>query len=191
MRIERYKNFLSTEDCAALNAWADKAVQNKWMDAGISSEGSGYKKRFTSRLYADRFEYPQIVRDISNHIRSFCGVTSYPLIEGHGGDGVVVSCTFSGGNVYAHQDPRSLGGLSTLRCNVMTRAADAGAELYIGGQLVSIEVGELHCYLVSEFEHYVTEVQGETSRVLWMFGAAVPAKDWELGQIKVGELSGK
>jgi hypothetical protein len=73
----------------------------------------------------------------------------------------------------------------------MTRAADAGAELYVGGQLVDIEVGELHCYLASEFEHKVTEVQGNTSRVLWMFGAAVPAGDWESGKIQVGELHGE
>lgn len=183
MRIERYKNFLSPEDCAALNAWVDEGVEKKWLDAGISRGSGGYGKRFTSRLYADRFEYPQIVRDISDRIRSFCGVSAYPLIEGHGRDGVVVSCTFSGGDVYPHKDPR-LGGYAALRCNVMTRAADANAELYVGGQLVNIEVGELHCYLASEFEHYVTEVQGENSRVLWMFGAAVPVEDWESGKIQ-------
>ena len=182
MRIERHKNFLSPEDCAALNAWVDEAVQNKWMDAGISSGKSGYAKRFTSRLYADRFEYPQIVRNISDRIRFFCGVNAYPLIEDHGRDGVVVSCTFSGGDVYPHKDPKA-NSHSALRCNVMTRAADVGAELYVGGQLIDIEVGELHCYLASEFEHYVTEAQGKTSRVLWMFGAAVPKDDWESGKI--------
>jgi len=92
--------------------------------------------------------------------------------------------------VYPHKDPRQ-GYLSALRCNVMTRAANAGAELYVGGQLVNIEVGELHCYLASEFEHKVTEVQGNTSRVLWMFGAAVPIEDWELGKIQIGELNGQ
>jgi hypothetical protein len=27
-------------------------------------------------------------------------------------------------------------------------------------------------------------VEGDTSRVLWMFGAYVPKEDWELGKIK-------
>jgi len=185
MRIERHKNFLAPEECAALNAWVDEGVEKKWLDLGMSKHHF-VKTRLTSRAYGHRFEYPQIVLNISNRIRKFCGIDSYSLIEGHGKDGVVVSCTFDGGDVYAHQDPRSEGGLSALRCNVMTRAADAGAELYVGGQLVDIEVGELHCYLASEFEHKVTEVQGNTPRVLWMFGAYVPMEDWESNNIKVG-----
>jgi len=184
MRIERHKNFLSSEDCAALNAWVDEAVKNKWIDAGISKGNNNYTKRFTSRLYADRFEYPQIVRDISNRIRFFCGVDTYGLIEGHGRDGVVVSCTFPGGDVYAHKDPK-VGGYAALRCNIMTRSANSGAKLYIGGEHIDIEVGELHCYLASDFKHSVTEVEDETSRVLWMFGAYVPKEDWESGKIKI------
>jgi hypothetical protein len=52
----------------------------------------------------------------------------------------------------------------------MTRAADDGGKLYVGGKEIDIKVGDLHCYLPSTIEHYVTEVKGETSRVLWMFG---------------------
>lgn len=185
MRIERYKNFLSAEKCHALNVWVDEAVDKKWIDAGISTEGLGYTKRVTSRLYGNRYEYPKLVLDISNDIRSFCGINSYELIENHGKNGVVVSCTFSGGDVYKHKDPRTIYNYSTLRCNVMTRKADFGAELYVGGQFIDIEVGELHCYLASEFEHYVTKVEGKTSRVLWMFGSAVPLEDWESGKIKI------
>jgi hypothetical protein len=188
MRIERYKNFFSLEECDALNAWVDEGVQNKWLDVGVDNNPE-YPKRFTSRLYADRFKYPQLVRDIADRVRSFCGVNNYNIIEDYGQDGVVVSCIFEGGDVYPHKDPRQ-GYLSALRCNVMTRAADAGAELYVGGQLVDIEVGELHCYLASDFEHKVTEVRGDIPRVLWMFGAAVPAEDWESGKIKVGESNG-
>jgi hypothetical protein len=199
MRIERHKNFLTLEECTALNAWVDKGVENKWLDVGVSRRWDlgmplwdhKYKKRATSRMYSHRFEYPQIALDISNRIRSFCGISTTPLIEGHGKNGIVVSCTFTGGDVYPHRDPQSKDNLAALRCNVMTRAADAGAELYVGGQLVDIEVGELHCYLASEFEHKVTEVQGDTSRVLWMFGAYVPTQEWESGKIQVGKLNGK
>ena len=175
------------EDCDILNDWVDKGVKNKWLDVGISRGLFGYTKRVTSRLYGNRFEYPQIVLGISNRIRKFCGVDSYSLIKGHGRDGVVVSCTFPGGDVYKHQDPKE-NGLSALRCNVMTRKADAGGKLYVGGEHIDIEVGELHCYLASDFEHYVTEVEGDTSRVLWMFGAYVPKEDWENGILKINNL---
>jgi hypothetical protein len=191
MRIERHKNFLSPEECSALNAWVDEGVEKKWLDVGISRGVGQYAERVTNRLYGDRFEYPQVVLDVSNRIRAFCGVNSYGVIEGHGRDGVVASCTFDGGDVYAHQDPRSLDGLATLRCNVMTRKADSGGELYLDGQRVDLETGELHCYLASEIPHYVTTVNGKTPRVLWMFGAHVPVEDWESERIKTGEPNGK
>jgi hypothetical protein len=191
MRIERHKNFLTSEECVALNIWVDEGIKNKWLDVGISRRQPNYTERVTSRLYGNRFEYPQIVLDISNRIRKFCGVDSYGLIEGHGRDGVVVSCTFPGGDVYKHQDPKSIGGLSALKCNVMTLGSDAGGKLYVNGEHIDIEVGELHCYLASDFEHYVTEVEGDTSRVLWMFGAYVPKEDWESGRIKINNLGNK
>jgi hypothetical protein len=198
MRIERYKNFLTLEECNSLNVWVDEGIKNKWLNVGMGALPNGnllmrdvngelihlYNKRFTTRLTGNRFQYPQIVLDISNRIRKFCGIDFYGLIEGHGRDGVVVSCTFGEGDVYKHKDSPSEEGLATLRCNVMTRKPDGGGTLHIGEQPIDVEVGELHCYLASDFEHYVTEVQGETGRVLWMFGAHVPFEDWESGKIK-------
>jgi len=191
VRIERHKNFLSEEECAAFNIWVDEGVKNKWLDVGISRGQSNYTKRVTSRLYGNRFKYPQIVLGISSRIRKFCGVDSYGLIEGHGRNGVVVSCTFPGGDVYEHQDPKGKNDLSALRCNVMTRGSDAGGKLYVNGEHIDIGVGELHCYLASDFRHYVTEVEGDTSRVLWMFGAYVPMNDWEDDIIKINNLGNK
>ena len=73
----------------------------------------------------------------------------------------------------------------------MTRAASAGGQLYVDNQYIDIEIGELHCYLASDFEHHVTNVEGETSRILWMFGAYVPMNDWEDGIIKINNLGNK
>jgi len=185
MRIERIKNFFTSAECTELNAWVDEGVSKKWLDFGISRGEPGYITRVTSRLYADRFEHPQFILDLSARVREFCGVSEYPLVTGHGRDGIVVSCTFPGGDVYAHKDPCGLNGLAVLRCNVMTRAADAGCVLHVDDQPIDIEVGELHCYLVSEHTHFATPVQGNTSRVMWMFGAEVPSKDWNGGKIKV------
>ena len=57
-------------------------------------------------------------------------------------------------------------------------------QVYVENNKIDIEVGELHCYLASDYEHYVTEVKGETPRILWMFGAYVPKEDWESGKIQ-------
>lgn len=187
MRLEITPNFLSQDECNVLNAWTHLGVENKWLDNGICTEKST-AKRLTSRFYADRFEYPKEVIELSNKIRAFAGVDSYPIIEGHGRNGVVVSYTTPGGDVYKHKDPKEFGmfGASALRCNVMTQGAEDGAELFVNGSKVDITVGDLHCYLASDFEHYVTEVKGNTPRILWMFGAYVPKNLWENGEIIYG-----
>lgn len=185
MRIERVKNFFTPAECEELNAWCDMGVANKWLDSGLSRAKPGQKHRVTSRFYSDRYEYPKLVHTLSERVRQFCGVSSYPMISGHGRDGIVVSCTFPGGDTFAHRDPMSEAGIATLRCNVMTRAAESGSVLHVGGRVVDIEVGELHCYLASEHEHFVTQVEGAASRVLWMFGAHIPADDWNSGKIQL------
>ena len=189
MRIEVVKNFLSRADIAELNAWVEEGVEKKWLDIGLTTRGQPTTPdtRVTSRLYGDRFNYPEVALRVANKIREYCGISNAPLIEGHGKNGIVVSCTFPDGDVYAHRDPRVREDLAVLRCNVMTQGADAGGVLYVGGQPVPIEVGDLHCYLVSEHEHYVTTVEGNTPRVLWMFGGCVLAEDWDTGRIKIGE----
>lgn len=184
MRIEIIPNFISKDEIDALNAWAELGVVNKWLDKGISQTTANHL-RVTSRLYADRYQYPEIVKRISKRIREFVGVDEYPYIEGHGKNGVVVSYTFPGGDVYKHKDPRGKFDYATLRCNILTQKADKGCQLYIDNVPVNINVGDLHCYLVSEHEHWVTPAEGNTPRIMWMFGAHVPAHDWNSGKIKV------
>jgi hypothetical protein len=184
MRIEVISNFASKEELKALNDWVNLGVQNKWLDVGVGTQGTT-DKRLTSRMYGNRYKYPQVVKDLSTRIRNFVGINMYPLIEGHGRDGVVVSCTFAKGDVYKHKDPKSETGVATLRCNILTQKADEGGVLFVDGQQIDFEVGDLHCYLVSEHEHWATEVKGNTPRIMWMFGAHVPAEDWNSGKIKV------
>jgi hypothetical protein len=171
MQILFKKNFLSPEECNVLNAWVDQGVAEKWLDAGISRHsGWEYTGRVTTRNYGDRFEYPAEVHQTFQRITDLLGLHNVPKsVVGGGRDGVVVSCTFPSGDVYPHKDPME-GDVHVLRCNVMTRAADAGAELFIGGNKIDIGVGDLHCYLPSYVEHYVTTAEGNTSRIMWMFG---------------------
>ena len=186
MRIDIYPNFANKEEINLLNQWAELGVLNKWLGTGITKQGLS-NKRLTSRFYGFRYEYPDIVRNLSERIRKFVGVDCYPMIDGHGKNGVVVSYTMDGGDVYKHKDPKSITGLATLRCNILTQKADEGGVLYVGGQQVDVEVGDLHCYLVSEHEHWADEVKGDTPRIMWMFGAHVPAEDWNSGKIKVND----
>jgi hypothetical protein len=184
MRIEIIPNFATQKEITLLNEWAEEGVKNKWLDVGKTNKAVT-STRLTSRFYSGRYNYPRVVLDLSTRIRDFVGASKYPLIDGHGKDGVVVSYTYPGGDVYKHKDPTGYDGTYALRCNIVTQKADTGGELYVGNTLVSINVGDLHCYLASEQEHFVTTVEGNTPRILWMFGALVPADDWNSGKIKV------
>lgn len=170
MQLCIFPNFITVDVCNQLNDWVDLAAQNKWMDKGIDQGKPEYGNRLTSRMYADRYVYPSVVYEVSNKISEFLDIKDLKhSTEGGGRDGIVVSCTFPNGDVYSHTDPME-GNLHVLRCNIMTRGSDAGGELYIGGNKINIGVGDLHCYLPSSVPHYVTKVEGNTSRVLWMFG---------------------
>jgi hypothetical protein len=173
------RQFLDRAVCESLNAWVDEGVEKKWLDVGRSENPSwAYKDRLTTRKYGTRFEYPAVVYQVFDEITRLLGLHDVPKsVVGGGRDGVVVSYTLSGGDVYKHKDPME-GELHVLRCNVMTRAADAGAQLFIGGEKIDIGVGDLHCYLPSDVEHYVTTAEGNTPRIMWMFGYQISKEDF-------------
>jgi hypothetical protein len=184
MEVLIQPQFIDAETCAELNAWVDEGVTKQWLGKGVHNGAQGYEKRLTTRLYPDKFEYPEVVYNVFNQISNRFGLHDAPKsVAGKGKDGVVVSCTFAGGDVYAHTDPMESPDLHVLRCNIMTRSADAGGKLYVNNNQIDIEVGDLHCYLASALPHYVTEVEGNTSRVLWMFGYQVTPERY--AQIKV------
>lgn len=178
MQVKIYKNFLSKEDCEALNNIANQGVKDGWISNGVNYQDNEYTKRFTSRMHMKNVEYPQIICDISKRVREFVSINAFPIVANHGKDGVVVSYTMQGGDVYPHKDPRSSDELPTYRCNILTQANEDGCDLYVGGKKIDIEVGDLHCYMVSEIEHYVTEAKGTTPRIMWMFGAHIPKEHW-------------
>jgi hypothetical protein len=186
MRFEVIHSLVSEEECAELNRWADIAAKNDWLGPGITDNGSPYPKelRMTSRFYGHKFEHPPLVLDIFSRIRKVLNLPNAPLVEGHGRDGVVINYTTNGGNVYEHTDGRT-GSLATLRCNLLSRKAKEGGELFVNNIKYPMYEGAIHCYLVSENPHRVEEVRGDVPRVLWMFGFGVSVEDWESGKIKV------
>ena len=176
--VKTFKNFLNEEECKKLSKIALKGVEEGWVGPGLSRGKSNYKERLTSRMHMDGKKYPNFVLEISKRIREFMNIDHYPIIDGHGSDGIVVSVTYPGGDVYEHCDPRSIYNWTTYRCNIMSQPPDKGGKLYVDGNLIEIGVGDLHCYYASEQKHSVTEVEGNTERILWMFGSHRPYEDF-------------
>lgn len=182
MRIEIKTGFLTQAQCDELNAWSDAGVSSGLFVEGLEADGSPEPLRLTTRLTTPT--YPQSIYDLNATVRAYCGVTSYDSTE-EGSQGIVSTYIKPGGDLYAHTDPM-YGELSVLRCNIVTRVADSGGQLTVGGQALQLNAGDLHCFLASNYEHSVSEVYGSTARVLWSFDALVPAADWENGAIIFG-----
>ena len=178
------RNFIDESVCKSLNAWVNEGVEKKWLDVGRDEKNSwSNKNRLTTRIYQNRFEYPNAVYEVFKKITDTLNLHDVPKsVVGGGKNGVVVSCTFSNGDVYPHIDPME-GEFHVLRCNVMTQAADDGAQLFIGGKQIDIGVGDLHCYLPSNVEHYVTPAKGATPRIMWMFGYQITKEQFNTRKI--------
>lgn len=182
MRLERIKNFVTPQECDELNAWVYRGVEQGWFANGLDGIGGTHSntKRLTTRFRGVRFETPELVKNISDRVRSAVGVSAFPLIHDHGQDGFVVSYMLDGGDCHEHKDPRApVSDDLCLRCNIMTQGAESGGKLFVNAQEIDIEAGELHCYLASEYMHRVSKVVGASPRILWMFGAYVPSGFWE------------
>lgn len=190
--VKVFKNFASEQECKELNDWVIKGIENGWLDKGLSGTTKTWtcEQRYTSRRYADRFEkYPDVAYKLFDRITKLINLEGYEKsIAGGGKDGIVVSCTFPGGDVYKHQDPMEANNFHVLRCNILSSEADDGGQIYVNGEHTPINVGDLHCYLASKYLHHVTTVEGNNKRILWMFGYQIQDHDWE-NRYPIMELS--
>jgi hypothetical protein len=186
------KNYLPAAECDELNAWVRDAISSNSIGYGVGRADTrvkDYDLRYTSRFYADRFEYPDLVRNIHARIESDYDLTAWHLpVHTHARDGTVVVGILPGGNVYSHTDPLGRVGdihfpaLHTLRCDILTQETSAGGgEIVVNGVSHKLEKGDMIQFLVSRHEHSVSTVQGVAGDlyVLWMFGWCVDGDVWE------------
>ena len=192
------RNYLPVSECDELNAWVRDAIATEKMGKGITIDGS-YKDdtrvripsplRYTSRMYADRYEYPQLVRDIHARIEQEFNLSKWhEPIHKHGRDATVVSATLPGGDVYLHKDPKQSGvymdtdpnSKEALSCNILTSETEGGL-IHVGDETYQLKKGDMMQYLVSRHEHRVETVVGNEGdmRILWMFGWYVDGDEWE------------
>lgn len=182
MTLLVFKNFLSASECAELNKWVELGVKNSWLDKGLNIQANDWSttNRLTTRAYGDRFDYSQSVYSIQDKITKFLKIQDLQKsVAGGGKNGIVVSYTLPGGDIHEHMDPKE-GNLEVLRCNVITQAAASGGSLYFEKRSVDVQVGDLHCYLPSTIKHSVSTVQGNTPRILWMFGYQCSIERFEI-----------
>lgn len=190
IKVAVVRNYLDTASCEILNQWVIDAVAQDKIGLGITTPpGAHYtqpervtaKHRFTSRMYSGNYVYPALVTDIFTRIKTELNLKNAAVSTNGGRDGVVVSCTYPGGDVYKHLDPKEGSGVSLLRVNILSKAADSGGLIHVEDSTFSLQPGDMMAYLVDEYEHLVEPVESGGPRIMWMFGLLLPKHLWEAG----------
>jgi hypothetical protein len=177
MNVVIFPNFLTIDDCGKLNDWAKDAIKKSIFNFGLDPDNV-CRTRLTTRLSGNRFDYPSIVYLIAKRIEKFLQIEGFKKRLHGGKNGIIVNYVMTNGGVFNHIDAKQNGN-HILTCNIMTSSASSGGELYIGGEKINIKAGDLHCYLPSDVEHYVTENTGERARIMWMFGYQMSKEDFK------------
>jgi hypothetical protein len=173
------RNFISQDECDALNSWVDSAIEEDQFVEGVTGdwdkkEFSITKKRLTNRM-SEKIEYCSLVYAIQQKLReSFPAISNSEVIKNHGKDGVVVSVTYNDGDVYKHKDPSVGEGLSGARFNILSSKAESGGLIHVEDKTYELNEGDLMAYLVTDLYHSVDVCNGNNPRILFMFGFCVP-----------------
>jgi len=174
------RGYADQATCEQLTAWAQSARRAQFVP-GISRDRDGRIHRVTTRLtnrMSHYIQYPKLVYDLQRRIRDDFRLATAPWIHGHGRDGVVVSITDDGGDVYAHRDPPVARGFSALRCNILASQAESGGLVHVANGTYELAAGDLMAYLVTDHTHSVDQCFGSLPRIMFMFGFEVLAEDW-------------
>jgi hypothetical protein len=190
IKVTIVRNYLDKESCEELNQWVLDAIAQGKIGTGITIPEGGHwaiservkaPLRYTSRMYFDNYEYPSLVEEVFTRIKTELNLKNAALSNNGGKNGVVVSCTYAGGDVYQHKDPKEGPGVSLLRVNILSQAAQDGGTIHVENSTFSLQQGDMMAYLVDEYEHWVEPVGGDDPRIMWMFGMLIPKQLWEAG----------
>lgn len=182
MRVEIIRDFVTPSDCQSLTKHFMEVKDTEFVK-GLTKDEQGYKRiawRLTNRLTQqetkNKIVYPPLVFELRERIKKALSLELPVYDEGHGADGVVVSITLPGGNVYEHSDPKPLTkDTDVLRCNILLCGNEH--EVFVAKKPYLIRPGDLMCYLVSKHKHSVPVVP--VTRILIMFGFVINDEQWE------------
>jgi hypothetical protein len=162
--IKIIPSFLSDTESEQLSSWI---MENEkyFVDANMGG------KRKTTRYLHDGVAFPELASTLRERIKQMLALEDAlkpPFIQG-----MVASFAGPGDTCYEHTDPRWYEGHYTLHCNVITKKPKSGGNIVVDGKEFDIPKGSLVCIPVSEYAHSVTEVLGDTPRLMWIFAFCV------------------
>jgi hypothetical protein len=177
MRIDRHLEFITESERGSLIDWMDNSGK---LVKGLSRGEYDYTNRITTRLNNEVILFPKEAYDIRKRLMDKYGFNSRDVGFIAHGEGMIAVKTFEGGDTYKHTDPCS-GDSHQVTMNVLLQKSTEGGLLHVSDEPVPLEERELHCYIATKYEHFVTECSGDT-RYMWIFRFNINPDKWELGE---------
>lgn len=179
--VKIVKNFITDDEVKVLNQWTLNHYKKPYfMDPKMNHDDE--QTRFTTRHaygrieeYQDyKVEYPKEVYDIQKRLISYLKVkkniiTPWPFFT----DGVATEIAFPPGSCGKHTDQVYGPYTYTLHCNFVTQKPENGGITYIEDIPYQFDEKDMIMYITSHLDHEVTEISGDTPRILWVYGFCV------------------
>jgi hypothetical protein len=177
MRIDLKNNFISAEDICALNLFTLSAIDKGLFEDGRASkhlnpEGAHLVSRFNKTI-----SFPQIAFSVREKIMKCYGLSETDVFKMHNSSGIVVNCTFKGGQLWNHVDASNKP-LALLRCNIVTSQPNKGGIFHVENAPLQLKDGDMYACLVSEHLHKATVNEDDKPRIVWQFGFNVCPDKW-------------
>jgi len=177
MSAIRLENCVSEIERAALLAWCD--ANAALLGDARTADGEAYplRKISNSNAIAAAGGFPEIAYQVQSRIRErfpMLGVTLPRFL-----DGMTVGVLLPGGEFSEHVDNHfRQDGLVCVGVNVLLAAPESGGVVSVDGVEQPQQAGDALVYLLSEQRHGVSQVIGETKRVVWSWRFMVDPAAW-------------
>ena len=179
--VKIVKNFITNEEIKVLNQWTlDNYKEPYFINPGMNKDN--VQTRFTTRHayarseeYQDyKVKYPKEIYDIQKRLIDYLNVKNNSIAPWPSfTDGVVTTIAFPPGSCCKHIDPVYYENTYTLHCNFVTQNPENGGITYVENVPYLFGEKDMVMYITSHLEHEVTEISGNTPRILWVYGFCI------------------
>jgi len=171
--------FVSPDTCDTLSRWYFDNQHHFRTGTTWSAELHGLVRDERRRIITtDVTDLPLVAHDIGLELRR-----RYPMIQDSFAlfaHGITVSAIYPPGDFYTHTDTNyKKDGLSVVGFNLLVSQPEGGGVVTVKGQQYEMRQGDMMAYPITDYEHGVSAITGNTPRVMWSWRFYCDLKDWE------------
>ena len=172
MNIKIVENFVNEKDLKELNNWTFNNHKSSFFtDANMGKPFTRLTTRYCGK--EKNFNYPKTAYKIKDKIVEYLNIKEKYLSPPLGKDCIINGIGFKNGKIYPHKDPIWFPNTHTIHCNILSKKCIEGGNLIIEKKTYNLEEGDLIIYEVSELNHSVSLIKGNTPRIVWVFSFSV------------------